>query len=466
MQLTIWGAAQTVTGSMHLIEVNGAKILLDCGLYQGQRQQAYDRNLNFPFDPQDIHAVVLSHAHIDHSGNLPNLVKRGFTGLIWSTPATRDLCASMLRDSGHIQESDVEYLNRRLIRQGQPPMQPIYTRADASRSLENFVSIGYGRSFSVAPGVTAQFLDAGHILGSAITVLDIEENGQTRRLVFSGDLGRPDMAILREPAVVAEADFLIMESTYGNKRHESRDEARAALRRVVGEAHKRWGKVIIPAFAVGRTQELVYALHQLTKEQKIPAIQVYVDSPLAVDVTQTFRLHPECYDEEVQEFMLSDRVDDPFGFRTLTYVRDVEDSKQLNFLQNAAVIIAASGMCEAGRILHHLKNNIEDRDNTILFVGFQAENTLGRRILDGSARVRIFGEEYDVRAKVERIDGYSAHADSGELRAWAQHFNRERLQRIFLVHGEPEAAMALSGGLYQDGFQRVQAPARGESFVL
>ncbi len=466
MQLTILGAAQTVTGSMHLIEVNGVKILLDCGLYQGQRQLAYERNLNFPFDPRTIHAVILSHAHIDHSGNLPNLVKQGFDGLIWSTPATRDLCASMLRDSGHIQESDVAYLNQKLARQGRPPVQPLYTRADASRCLENFVSIGYGRPFAVAPGVTARFLDAGHILGSAMIVLDIEENGLQRRLVFSGDLGRPDMAILREPTTVAEADFLVMESTYGNKRHESRDEARAILRRVVTEAHKRRGKVVIPAFAVGRTQELVYALNQLTEAQKIPEIPIYVDSPLAIDVTQTFRLHPECYDEELQQFILSDRVRDPFGFRALTYVRDVEDSKRLNFLRDAAVIIAASGMCEAGRILHHLKNNIEDRDTTILFVGFQAENTLGRRILDGNPRVRIFGEEYDVRAKVERIDGYSAHADSSELRAWASHFDRERLQRIFLVHGEPEAALALSGILYQDGFKRVQTPERGESFVL
>lgn len=466
MRLTIWGAARTVTGSMHLVEVNGHRVLLDCGLFQGKRQLAYERNLNFPFAPASIDAVVLSHAHIDHSGNLPNLVKQGFDGLIWSTAATRDLCASMLRDSGHIQEKDVEYVNRKRLRRGESPVEPIYTRADASRSLANFVSIGYNRPFPVVPGVTAQFLDAGHILGSAIIVLDIDDNGRQQRLAFSGDLGRPDMAILRDPAVVTEADYLIIESTYGNRHHETRDEARRILRRVITQTYKRGGRVIVPAFAVGRTQELVYALHQLCDAQKIPEIDIYVDSPLAVDVTEVFRLHPECYDEEVQQFILSDRHRDPFGFFRLKYVRDVEDSKALNFLREPAVIISASGMCEAGRILHHLKNNIEDRDNAILFSGFQAEHTLGRRILDGEPRVRIFGEEYEVRAHVERIEGYSAHADSDELMAWARHFNRDRLRRVFVVHGEEEAAFGLSGLLHQEGFRHVEVPERGQSYDL
>lgn len=466
MQLTIWGAARTVTGSMHLVEVNGRRILLDCGLYQGKRSLTYERNLNFPFDPASLDAVVLSHAHIDHSGNLPNLVKQGFDGLIWSTPATRDLCASMLRDSGHIQEKDAEYLNNKLARQGQPLVQPIYTLSDALRCLQNFAMIGYGRPFSVAPGVTAHFLDAGHMLGSAIVVLEIEDNGQQRRLVFSGDLGRPGMAILRDPTIVTEADFLILESTYGNRLHESPGAARSLLRRVVTETHRRRGKVIIPAFAVGRTQELVYALHQLADQQKIPGIDVFVDSPLAVNVTEAFRLHPECYDEEIQQFILSDRHSDPFGFHRLRYVRDVEDSKALNFLRDSAVIISASGMCETGRILHHLKNNIEDPDNTILFVGFQAEDTLGRRIMSGQRRVRIFGEEYDVRAKVERIEGFSAHADRNELLKWVQHLDRKRLQRIVLVHGEEESALALSSLLYQAGFRQIDIPERGRTIDL
>jgi metallo-beta-lactamase family protein len=464
MQLTFWGAAQTVTGSMHLLEVNGQRILLDCGLYQGKRSLSYERNLNFPFDPASIDVVILSHAHIDHSGNLPNLVKQGFRGSIWSTPATRDLCVAMLQDSGHIQEQDTVYVNRKRVRDGLPPVEPLYTKHDALEAVKQFVSINYHRPFSPATGVTATFLDAGHILGSAIVALDIVEGGRQRRLVFSGDLGRHEMAILRDPETIGEADFLVMESTYGNRRHETRDEARQVLRRVIVETYKRRGKVIIPAFAVGRTQELVYALHQLSETQKIPSLDIYVDSPLAVDVTEIFRAHPECYDEETLALLQEARS--PFGFRRLTYVREVEDSKRLNFLRDSAVIISASGMCESGRILHHLKNNIEDSDNTILFSGFQAENTLGRRIMDGNRRVRIFGEEYDVRARVARVEGYSAHADSEELRAWASHIDRERLQGTFLVHGEKESALGLSGLLHKEGFRAVEIPERGQSFEL
>ncbi|HNS02141.1 MAG TPA: MBL fold metallo-hydrolase [Anaerolineae bacterium] len=464
MQLTFWGAAQTVTGSMHLLEVNNQRILLDCGLFQGKRQLSYERNLNFPFDPASIDVVILSHAHIDHSGNLPNLVKQGFRGSIWATPATRDLCVAMLQDSGHIQEQDAIYVNRKRARDGLPPVQPLYTKHDAVESIKQFVTINYHRPFSPAAGVTASFFDAGHILGSAIVALDLVEEGQERRLVFSGDLGRHGMAILRDPETLAEADYLIMESTYGNRRHESRDEARQVLRQAIVETHKRRGKVIIPAFAVGRTQELVYALNELSQAQKIPSLAIYVDSPLAVDVTEVFRSHPECYDEETLALLQQERT--PFGFRQLTYVRDVEDSKRLNFLRDSAVIISASGMCESGRILHHLKNNIEDSDNTILFSGFQAENTLGRRILDGSRRVRIFGEEYDVRARVTRVEGYSAHADSEELRAWIGHFDRQRLRGVFLVHGEADAILALSGLLHKNGFQGVEGPALGQTFPL
>jgi metallo-beta-lactamase family protein len=464
MQLTFWGAAQTVTGSMHLLETNGQRILLDCGLYQGKRQLSYERNLNLPFDPASIDVVILSHAHIDHSGNLPNLVKQGFRGSIWSTPATRDLCVAMLQDSGHIQEQDTAYVNRKRARDGLPPVEPLYTKHDAIEAVKQFVSINYHRPFSPAAGVTATFLDAGHILGSAIVVLDIVEDQRQRRLVFSGDLGRQGMAILRDPETASDADFLILESTYGDRRHETRDQARQVLRQVIVDTHKRRGKVIIPAFAVGRTQELVYALHELSEAQKIPSLDIYVDSPLAVNVTEIFRAHPECYDEETLELMQQAR--NPFGFRRLSYVRDVEDSKRLNFLRDSAVIISASGMCESGRILHHLKNNIEDADNTILFSGFQAENTLGRRILDGNRRVRIFGEEYDVRARVARVEGYSAHADSDELRAWASNLDRQRLQGIFLVHGELDSATSLSGLLHRDGFGRVEIPERGQSFQL
>ena len=464
MKLTFWGAARTVTGSMHLLEVNDQRILLDCGLFQGKRDLTYERNLNFPFDPSSLDAVVLSHAHIDHSGNIPNLVKQGFKNSIWSTPATRDLAVAMLQDSGHIQQQDAEYVNRKRARDGLPPIEPLYTRRDAVEAVRQFITVGYRRPFLVAPGVSCQFLDAGHILGSAIVVLDITEGAETRRLVFSGDLGRPDMAIINDPETVAGADFLIMESTYGNRRHESRDEARQSLRRVVNETYRRRGKVIIPSFAVGRTQELVYSLNILTEAQKVPSIDIYVDSPLAVNVTDVFRGHPECYDSETLELL--DLRRDPFGFRRLRYIRDVEDSKALNFLRDSAVIISASGMCESGRILHHLKNNIEDSDNAILFSGFQAEHTLGRRILDGNRRVRIFGEQYDVRAHVEAINGYSAHADSEELLAWVRPMNRQRLQQVFLVHGELDSATALKGQLRGLGIANVEIPERGQSFDL
>ncbi len=464
MRLTFLGAVRTVTGSMHLLEANGHRVLLDCGLFQGRRAEAYERNLNFPFDPAEIDAVVLSHAHIDHSGNIPNLVKQGFRGNIWATPATRDLCAAMLRDSGHIHEKDVEYVNKRRARRGLPPVAPLYTLQEATDSLAYFISIGYNRPFWVVPGIRATFLDAGHILGSAMILLEITEEGQTHRLLFSGDVGRKGLAILRDPTPAPPADFIIMESTYGSRRHETPDEARAILRRVINETFRRRGKVIIPAFAVGRTQELVYALHQLTLEHKIPTLPIYVDSPLAVNVTEIFRLHPECYDEETRAFLTEYQRRDPFGFYRLQYIREVEQSKELNFLRDSAVIISASGMCEAGRILHHLKNNIEDPSNTILFVGFQAEHTLGRKLVDGWTRVRIFGEEYDVRARIERIDGYSAHADRDELLDWVRPAIQQGNPRIFLVHGELESMQTLADALRSAGAHRVDIPKPGDRF--
>lgn len=467
MRLQFWGAARTVTGSMHLLEVNGRKILLDCGLFQGRRALSYERNLNFPFDPAEIDLMVLSHAHIDHAGNIPNLIKQGFRGNIYCTPATRDLSAAMLPDSGRIQESDIAYLNKKRSRKGEPPVQPLYTMTDAVDSLQYFVSLPYWRHLPIAPGVTLTFHDAGHILGSAIVVLDIDEDGQQKRLVFSGDLGRQGMAILRNPEFIDRADYVIMESTYGARDHESLDEASKKLREVVNRVCGRnGGKVLVPSFAVGRTQELVYTLHQLRDAHKIPPLPVFVDSPLAVNVTEVFRLHPDSYNADIREFMAEDKHHSPFGFEELTYVRKVADSKELNFLREPAMIISASGMCEGGRILHHLKNNIEDPQTTLLFVGFQAENTLGRRILDGQSPVKIFGEEYEVRAQVERIEGYSAHADRTGLKAWALHFDRQQLKQLFLVHGELKAAAALSVSLEGAGLEHVTIPERGQAFDL
>ncbi|RME62214.1 MAG: MBL fold metallo-hydrolase [Caldilineae bacterium] len=457
-----------MTGSMHLLEVNGKRILLECGLYQGRRADTYSRNLNFPFDPRSIDCVVLSHAHIDHSGNLPNLVKQGFTGNIWCTAATRNLSSYMLLDSGHIQEKDVEYLNKKRKRKGEPPVEPIYTQADARETLPAFVAIGTDRRVIIADGVELTFRNAGHILGSAFVVLDVREHatGKSWRIVFSGDMGRAELAILRPPAVETEADILILESTYGNRLHGPHADAQRRLEEVVCATARRRGKVIIPAFAVGRTQEIVYSLNQLDAAGDIPELPVFVDSPLAVNATDVFRMHPEAWNAEVMEFLNEDHRRSPFDYPRLEYVRDVRRSKQLNFLTEPAIIISASGMAENGRILHHLKNNIENPRNTILFVSFQAEHTLGRRILDGAEKVRIFGETYEVRAEVECIDGYSAHADQSELLAWAGNFHRGRLQHTFLVHGEQDAAFTLAEKLREQGHQDVNVPTRGQTVTF
>lgn len=464
MRITFYGAAREVTGSMHLLEVNGQRILLECGLFQGHRADTYQRNLHFPFDPKSIDTVVLSHAHIDHSGNLPNLVKQGFNGNIWCTAATRNLSSYMLLDSGHIQEQDVIYLNKKRRRRHEPLLEPIYTRQDAQATLPYFVSVGMHRPIPIAEGVTLTFYNAGHILGAAFVQLDIREGSKRWRLVFSGDIGRKEIAILKPPEFLEEADILIMESTYGDRFHGTYRSAREKLRDVVCSTARRRGKVIIPAFAVGRTQELVYNLNQLDADGEIPPVPVFVDSPLAVNATDVFRMHPEEWNREVQRFLVEDKRRSPFDYPRIEYVRDVRRSKQLNHLTEPAIIISASGMAENGRILHHLKNNIEFPENTVLFVSFQAQNTLGRRILDGVSPVRILGGEYQVRARVEKIDGYSAHADQRGLLSWAGHFQRKRLKRLFLVHGEEEAAFTLADKLRKRGFRQVDVPVRGQKF--
>ena len=460
MRIQFLGAVQTVTGSMHRLRVNGTNILLDCGLFQGRRAETYEKNRRFPFDPSEIDAVILSHAHIDHSGNLPNLVRKGFRGNIYSTFATRDLCSAMLRDSAYIQEADVAYVNRKRARKKLPPIEPIYTQADATETLKYFFAAGYDRWIHVTPDVRVIFRDAGHILGSAIVVLEINENGRTIRVAYTGDLGRMDLPILRDPTPVSDVDYVISESTYGGRFHETPDEAEAKLESCVNRTCDRGGKLIIPAFAVGRTQELAYALHRLRLSKKIPSLRIFVDSPLAVNVTEIFRLHPECYDQETLEFMTKAR--DPFGFERLRYIRYVEDSKALNNMHEPMVIISASGMCEAGRILHHLKNNVENPNNTVLIVGFQAVHTLGRRIVERRETIPIFGDKYRLRAEVEVINGYSAHADRSELLRWIGHAHESgKLKGVFLVHGDPEQSDELASGLDEIGVQGVIIPAPG-----
>lgn len=468
MDLSFYGAAQEVTGSMHLIEVNQQRILLECGTYQGRRAETYARNLNLPFEAASIDALVLSHAHIDHSGNIPNLVKQGFRGNIWCTQATRNLCTHMLMDSGHIMETDVDYVNKQRARKGELPVKPIYTQNDVQACLSQFIGVGLQRPIPIADGVTLTFHNAGHILGAAFVQLDIREqsSGKAWCVVFSGDIGRAENAILNPPAVPPVADIVIMESTYGDRLHEPYGSARKELRNIVNTTARRRGKVIIPAFAVGRTQELVYALNQLDVKGDIPELPVFVDSPLAVNATDVFRMHPESWSPEVQQFLNDGGRRAPFDYSNLEYVRDVRRSKQLNLLSEPAIIISASGMAESGRILHHLKNHISEPENTILFVSYQANDTLGRHIKDGMDPVRIFGEEYPVRAQIASIEGYSAHADQVGLLEWASAFPRQRLKHCFLVHGEPEPMGTLQKKLEGVGIQQVTMPTRGQRFTF
>jgi len=377
MKLKFCGAAGTTTGSQHLLEVNGKRILLDCGLYQGRRKDAYEINCCFPhFNPATIDAVVLSHAHIDHSGNLPNLTSKGFKGNIYATFATRDLCQIMLADSARIQKSDTDWVNKRRKKDGLPEIEPLYTVQDAEKCNRQFVNMGYNREMYIEKGVKLTFLDAGHILGSAQVLLEVEDDddGKTKRLLFSGDVGRGNNDLLRDPVAAHDIDFLLMESTYGGREHELGTQADEKVAEILRKALNRGGKVIIPAFAVERTQQLLYVLYQLFKNDDIPDVPVYVDSPLAVNATEIFRLHPECYNDEVYQVLFDKQ--NPFGFEGLTLIRSVARSKDLNAREGQAIIISASGMCEAGRILHHLKNSVEDPKNTILFVGYCAENTL------------------------------------------------------------------------------------------
>ena len=463
MRISFFGAARTTTGSMHMIETDSNRILLDCGFYQGHRDEAFQRNSNLPFDPKTLDTAILSHAHIDHSGNLPTLVKNGYAGKINCTSATRDLVTLMLRDSARIQEQDAEYLNQKKSRKNLPPVKPLYTVEDAERALPRLVGYGYEEWYRVNGNVRVMMMDAGHILGSAITILEIVENGRTVRLGFSGDLGRPQTLLLRDPEIARDLDYLIIESTYGNREHGMLKDSQDELVNTVRETIARGGKVIIPSFAVERTQEIVYTLHLKTETGELPRVPVYVDSPLAIDATDVFRLHAECFNDDIREHML--QHDDPFGFHGLHYTRSVDESKKINTLPEPCIIISANGMCEAGRILHHLKNNLEDKRNTILFVGYQAENTLGRRIVDGARKVRIFGDEYAVNAQVAMANGFSAHADHSELIDWVNQV-KANLKGVFVVHGEPEASQAFATDLRTLGSFTVTVPEPKQTIEL
>jgi metallo-beta-lactamase family protein len=447
LEIEFYGAAREVTGSCHILRVNGSTVLLDCGMFQGKRSDAEQKNRTLPVPIGDIDSVVLSHAHIDHSGRLPYLVAEGYSKTIWATAATRDLSAVMLADSAHIQEKDAEFLAKHK----KDFVEPLYAMRHTVRTLELMVAVPYNKPFDVVPGVRCSYVDAGHILGSASVVLDCVEGSASKRLVFSGDIGRSGLAIIRDPVPPTGADEIIMESTYGDRDHESVDGARARLAEVVRQTAARGGRVLIPAFAVGRTQELVYNLHSLVRESAIPSIPIFVDSPLAIDTTTVFEMHPEAFDES--EDMVK-KVKDLFEFPLVHYTRDVEESKALAHMSGPMIIIAASGMAEAGRILHHLAQGASDPRNTILIVGFQAEHTLGRRIVEKAPILKIFGDEIPLRAHVEVINGYSAHADRTELRAWldAVKVTSPKLSGVHLVHGEVKAQEELQTALIAKGY--------------
>jgi metallo-beta-lactamase family protein len=460
MKITFHGAAREVTGSQHLLEINGHKLLLDCGLYQGGRQESYEINSRFHYEPCELGAVLLSHAHIDHSGNLPRLVNQGYEGSIYTTFVTAHLAEVMLKDSASIQEAESESINKGSKSSGddseeKTSIRPLYTTADAEQAIQQMKGTPYQHTFEPIPGVQARFVEAGHILGSASIVLDIEEKGRKLRLWFSGDVGRPLLPLVRDPVLPEKADTLLMESTYGDMNHPSPEKAYAELRQALLKTFERNGKVIIPAFAVGRTQELVYKLNEMIEAGELPKVPVFVDSPLAINVSDIFSEHPQYFDEEAREFM--GNGNDPLGFKLLTYTSSVEESKAIDNLDGPVVIIASSGMAEGGRILHHLAHNIRDSRNTILIVSYQAPNTLGRQLAEGASQVKIFGDNFQRQADVVNIRGFSAHAGQDDLVEYAK-ASKDTLKEVYLVHGEEQAAESLRSKLKQAGLKKVVYP--------
>ena len=471
MKITFWGAARTVTGSMHQVDAGGQRFLLDCGTFQGRRQSARDINTKLPFKASNIHAVLLSHAHIDHSGNLPTLVKYGFSGPIYTSPATADLCDPLLQDSANIQEKDAIFLNKQFWRKkavlgetnGSQVVEPIYTTEDAERVLTLLKRVLLHTPTQVGDDLTYETFDAGHLLGSTSMVLESRDTGNPVRLCFSGDVGRINLPIIPDPEPCPQADYLILESTYGDRLHKDLERVADKLVSAIIRTSERGGRVIVPAFALGRTQQLVLLLHQLVKANRIPLIPIFIDSPLAFKTTSVFRAHYDARDAETNAF--SDRGEDPFSFPRLRYIQDVNESKALNDLRGPFIVISASGMCEAGRILHHLRNNIENPRNTVLITGFQAEHTLGRKIVEGHREVPIFGDPMRLRAEVVTLNELSGHADQRELLTWIKPAV-PGLKKIFLVHGEYPQQQALAKAIEQQYGTPVVIPSRGDSFVL
>ena len=461
-----WGAAQEVTGSKHFIEVNGKIIQIDSGAFQGHRKEAEEKNRNLPYDPKDVHSIILTHGHFDHCGLLPIMVKQGFTGNIYCTPATRDIVSLVLMDSARIQARDIEYLKKKAKKKNQHfDKEPLYTEQDVVETLKYIVTVNYGREFYLMDGVSFVYYDAGHILGSAQVLLKIKKNDEILKIGFSGDLGRKNLPIIPDPEIMPDVDYFISESTYGDRLHDDIGMALKELAEVINKTVNRGGKIIIPAFAIERTQEVIYFLHQLVMDNKIPNIPVYVDSPMSTDATAIFKVHQECYDDKTRELFLENHKN-PFGFENLIYTSSVEQSKKINSIKEPIIIISSSGMCEAGRILHHLKNNVEDSRNTILIIGFMAEHTLGRRIADREKKIKIFGEEYELNAQVKILNEFSAHADYKEITEHIKKMNVKSIKKIFLVHGEKKAQEHLKTYLHENTNIPVQIVKIKEKYQL
>ena len=463
INLTFFGAAQTTTGSMHLVEANGRRILLDCGLFQGSRKEAFEKNRQMPVDPATLDAVVLSHAHIDHSGNLPTLARHGFRGKVYCTPATRDLCDIMLRDSAYLQMRDLEYVNKKRAQQGKNLFEPLYEQEDVDKILARFEPEPLKRQIDLGNGVSLVFHNAGHILGSALVQLDVNQpGGRSRRLVFSGDLGQPDQPILRDYDYPQGADVLLIESTYADRDHPSAEDVKGRLKGFIDDIHQQKSKLVIPAFSVGRTQHILYTFNRLMEEGRMKPTPVYVDSPLSLKATQVYAKHRECYDEEASD-LLRQGID-PMKFPGLRFIETPDQSKALNDLPGPMVIIAASGMCEGGRVLRHLQRTVGDPRNIVLIVGFQAENTLGRRIVERKSPLKILGDEFELNARVHTINALSAHADRTALMRWFDGIKGNTLRRVFAVHGEPEKVAAMCELVKQHGVENVAAPVPGQKF--